>query len=332
MDKASALSFAEVIESLEQSFPECSSSFFIASCGQIIKVMYATEEEAAKAKEGFRKFLISEEDVHSSYATFKHWSADFNTIFPEECITYGLKLFSNEQGRLRVIMGYLISCVDYEHQVYYYCTVPDKPFVGAHAMVNPFFLWGMENNMILSHSACVGVDGSGVLLVADGGGGKSTLAVSCLMQGMDFVSDDYTMLTGLGDLRGMPIYSNIGLTPESYAMLQPPYPVHWIHEVNRNKKFMDIADEQNFCDSLAIKALVTPTVTGGETKIYEIEAQPVVMRFFRSSMKQVLGVGNQDYLFKFLNRMKGLKAYRIELGPDVIYNAEYLRDFIKRGL
>lgn len=342
MDSESNRLLGEVMTSLEKSFADRlkdeqgDASFFVSTCGQIIRMMYSSAQEAARAKASLRKFLVPDGDIAASseggWVTFKHWSDNFEKILPEKYVRDGTRIFSNDICRLRVIMRYLISCVDYEHRIYYYCTETDRPFIGAHAMVNPFFLWGLENNLLFTHSACVGCDGRGVLLAADGGGGKSTLAVSCLMQGMDFVSDDYTLITGEGILKGMPVYSETGLTPESYDMLKPPYPVHWINEANRDKKFMDIAKEACFCDSIEIGALVSPLITGGRTQIYEIDARPVVMKFYQSSVKQVLGVGNREYLLKFMERMKGLKAYRLELGTDVIYNAQFLRDFIKGDL
>ena len=40
------------------------------------------------------------------------------------------------------------------------------------------------------HSACVGYDGRGVLLMGATGSGKSTVALHCLLRGLDFLSED----------------------------------------------------------------------------------------------------------------------------------------------
>jgi len=40
------------------------------------------------------------------------------------------------------------------------------------------------------HAACVGCDGRGVLLLGPSGAGKSTVALHCLLQGFDFLSED----------------------------------------------------------------------------------------------------------------------------------------------
>ncbi len=317
-------------ENIERDFEQNSSSFIVKTGGRAVKMWYPNRAQADKAKEGFRKFIVSDRSDYT--AIFKFWEADFKKYLPEDYTENGRRMCSSQRGRVKIVMGYLLSCADYRKQIYYYCTDPIRQFIGAHEMVNPYYLWGLYNDMILTHSACVGVDGKGVLLVAEGGGGKSTLSVGCLMHGLDFVSDDYTMLSGSGKLVGIPVYSNIGLTPDSYDMLNPSYPVHWIHEANKNKKFMDVSDVHNFIDELEIKALVTTKLTAGETKIYKIDSQPLVLAFHQSSMRQVLSMGNSQYTLEFINRLKNLSCYQIELGTDVNYNAEFLREFIKKEL
>ena len=45
------------------------------------------------------------------------------------------------------------------------------------------------------HAACVGRHGRGILLMGDSGAGKSTVALHCLMRGMDFVAEDGVFVT-----------------------------------------------------------------------------------------------------------------------------------------
>jgi hypothetical protein len=47
---------------------------------------------------------------------------------------------------------------------------------------------------LMTHAAAVGRAGRGVLLVGRGGSGKSTLALSCAIAGMEIVADDYLLL------------------------------------------------------------------------------------------------------------------------------------------
>ena len=45
------------------------------------------------------------------------------------------------------------------------------------------------------HSACVAWKGSGVLLVGEGGAGKSSLSLALAQAGLDFLSDDRTLIS-----------------------------------------------------------------------------------------------------------------------------------------
>ena len=72
----------------------------------------------------------------------------------------------------------------------------------------------------LVHGACVGLDNKGILLCARGQRGKSTLAVLSMLEGFEYVSDDYMTLEKEGDnLYAHPIYSIITLSPKMYNEL-----------------------------------------------------------------------------------------------------------------
>jgi hypothetical protein len=53
-----------------------------------------------------------------------------------------------------------------------------------------FTLAARAQQLIPLHAACVGQDGCGVLLIGASGSGKSTVALHCLLDGMDFLSED----------------------------------------------------------------------------------------------------------------------------------------------
>src|SRR5262249_25122447 len=53
-----------------------------------------------------------------------------------------------------------------------------------------FTLAARAQGLVPLHAACVGERGRGVLLVGDSGAGKTTAALHCLLQGLEFVSED----------------------------------------------------------------------------------------------------------------------------------------------
>jgi hypothetical protein len=72
------------------------------------------------------------------------------------------------------------------------------------------------------HAGAVGYLGRAALLVGSGGVGKSTLAVSCLVAGMDYVGDDYVLLSSRPEPTAHSLYSMSRLDERSLAMLGLP--------------------------------------------------------------------------------------------------------------
>jgi hypothetical protein len=53
-----------------------------------------------------------------------------------------------------------------------------------------YTLASRAQQLVSLHAACVGCNGQGLLLVGEGGAGKSTLALHCILQGMELVAED----------------------------------------------------------------------------------------------------------------------------------------------
>jgi hypothetical protein len=53
-----------------------------------------------------------------------------------------------------------------------------------------FTLAARTQGLVPLHAACVGRGGHGILLMGSSGAGKSTVALQCLLQGLDFLSED----------------------------------------------------------------------------------------------------------------------------------------------
>jgi hypothetical protein len=57
-----------------------------------------------------------------------------------------------------------------------------------------YTLASRSQGLVPLHAACVGRDGRGVLLIGPSGSGKSTVALHCLLQGFEFLSEDATFV------------------------------------------------------------------------------------------------------------------------------------------
>jgi len=58
-----------------------------------------------------------------------------------------------------------------------------------------FTLAARAQGLVPLHAACVGQNGRGLLLMGDSGAGKSTTSLHCLLQGLEFVTEDSAFVT-----------------------------------------------------------------------------------------------------------------------------------------
>ena len=117
-----------------------------------------------------------------------------------------------------------VACAhDVESNEYYYAIrdLSAEEFIKeGHVLIQFFNKIIRDKNTAIVHGAAVGLDGEGVLFCARGQRGKSTLSVLSMMDGFEYVSDDYLVLEQDGDkLYTDPIYSIITLSPRMYNEL-----------------------------------------------------------------------------------------------------------------
>ena len=187
------------------------------------------------------------------------------------------------------------------------------------------------------HGACVGTDGKGILLCGRGGRGKSTLTISCLFQGMEYVAEDYLILKKEAEtLRAFPIYCSTALTPQIYNRLYVKLgPTRFIGLNGRMNKYMlDISGWHNQVRrDYPVRACVFPEIAAVEEP-YVIPCTPqekgrTITHIVHSTLEQIMQTGNSEAVRKLLGMLSGMDYYRIVLSPDLTRNSECLRSFIE---
>ncbi|MDR1946374.1 MAG: hypothetical protein LBQ51_04320, partial [Desulfovibrio sp.] len=140
------------------------------------------------------------------------------------------------------IWARIVSAHNPETSTYYYGVEnlePEEFIKQGHIFVQTFNKILKTPSTALVHGALVGLDGKGILFCARGQRGKSTLAVRAMLDGFDYVSDDYLVLgrdaTGL---YAWPIYSIITLSPMMYGDMYYALDAKFVSNNARKDKYV----------------------------------------------------------------------------------------------
>ncbi len=91
----------------------------------------------------------------------------------------------------------------------------EPPYTSFRPLAEIFSAWFPTQGLVLLHAAAVGDADGVVLLVGDGGSGKSTTAVLCSQAGLGFLADDFCLLEPGASPRVHSIYRSAKLRPDS---------------------------------------------------------------------------------------------------------------------
>ncbi|MDR2760805.1 MAG: hypothetical protein LBB09_03080, partial [Rickettsiales bacterium] len=184
----------------------------------------------------------------------------------------------------------------------------------------------------LVHGAAVGADRKGVLICARGGGGKSTLTVSTLLEkDFEYVSDDYLILSRRGkEVYSHPIYSVITLSPEMRKKLSRLRAEFVYDNWNKTKHILNISQyHDKFVGELPIRVCMFPHIIKGEKPTIEPMAKgKAIAQMVDSTIMQLGSKGDFPQTQKLLSFLRDFDFYKINLSQNLKANVDILKKFI----
>ena len=188
----------------------------------------------------------------------------------------------------------------------------------------------------LVHGACVGLNNEGILFCARGQRGKSTLAVLAMIEGFEYVSDDYLTLEKDGEnLYAHPIYSIITLSPRMYNELYDRLEgTRFISNNARKDKYViNISNFHNqFKKKYPIKLCMFPEIVSDKKpSIKECSIQEkgrAITHLIHSTIFQMNDIHDINTVQKLVKMVEKYKFYKINLCNDIFKNVEYLKEFM----
>lgn len=327
--------FQAVDRHLQKASLEPKEGFRVRIGDKRIDLRFPTKEMAAAGSRSLEGFIT--EETGSPDAVLLYWydhcdaylpagEAQHSSIWQSQDSTGSLQI-GTDQNRL---LG-----SDFARMRFYYSR-PEPAAVDyavyGHTLANLFSRWASESDRILLHAAAVGWGGKGVLVVGRGGSGKSTFAVSSLMAGMDFVSDDYTLVTASGPLQAMPLYTSVAVNPDMYQKLQQlGKPSVEPNAAWCNGKLQFLLQRHQICPALDICAIIMPKISGADQpSIRPTSPGPAMTQMLHSSLTQLDRNRDTELMRTIAARMGNLPVYEMSMSTDLTKNPAFLRSFIEK--
>ncbi len=254
----------------------------------------------------------------------------------------GLFLYETDSNKLAdyVLSDTTIKTYDEETNSFFYGVknLESEEFVKeGHIFVHIFNKILKSDNTALVHGACIGVNNNGVLFCARGQRGKSTLTVLSLLEGFEYVSDDYLILEKENNnLYAYPIYSIITLSPKMYnEMYDKLDGTRFISNNARKDKYvLNIANlHKQFRKKYPIKLCMSLEFTDDENpsikECLASEKGQAITQLVHSTIIQMLDLYDSKAIKKLIEMVNGFRFYKIRLCKDIYKNVEFLRQFMK---
>lgn len=229
-----------------------------------------------------------------------------------------------------------LGCFNPHTQTYYYAVrnlEPEEFIRRGHMLVQQIFRVCNRAGSSLAHGAVIGLNGIGVLFCAFGYRGKSTLCVSALLDGFEYVSDDYFILgkTAGQPLRAWPIYSIVALSPAAYTAIYDRFDAKFLSMNGRKDKYMFniSAYHDQFRAGYPISVAIFPHICDTPEPSINPGARELALEELcfstlnnTGNMRDALTIGR---LYEFT---EALPFFKFELSRNISKNVRCLREFL----
>jgi hypothetical protein len=183
-----------------------------------------------------------------------------------------------------------------------------------------FHWWSRTFGGQICHAAAVGCDGRGVLLVGRGGSGKSTTAIACVDAGMEYVGDDYVLLTRDEEPVAHSLYNSAKIHAPFLHQVLPHWATWVAEEIGPERKslvFMEQSLPRQIRDRLLIEGVVQPQVTSSRlARISRRPASHSLLAIAPSTMYQLPEARQQTLTF-LADWTRSVPAYLLHLGTEL---------------
>jgi hypothetical protein len=209
----------------------------------------------------------------------------------------------------------------------------DIPFWESDFPLRMVFHWFFKDTPLQPvHSAAVGTENGGVLLIGKGGSGKSTTTLSCLNSPLKIAGDDYVLLDSENHV-AYSLFSLSKLTQSSIDLLQE----HSLNKVIRQPEIegkfrLSLFDQfpESLIKSIPIKAILLPTLGDyTSTKIVPTSQAQAMIELAPTTLFQLPGLREHAFM-KMARFVRQVPAFNLQLSSDIKNLPVIIESFINQ--
>ena len=195
-----------------------------------------------------------------------------------------------------------------------------KSHVNNAPLLRIFQMWGAEHGAMMVHSAAVAQDNEAILLIGQGGSGKSTTALTCLRDGFQFLGEDYC-LVHIEPPCVESVY-NIGKLADWTTQHLPEFLDHTRYPAGTvtEKTVVSLypAFREQFINTSPLKAIVMPQVTQQQNTTWQQASPALALKAIApSTIYQMIHVSKKTHFEAMVKLVRQLPIYQLMLGSDI---------------
>jgi hypothetical protein len=309
--------------------------------GSVVRVLFSSHETVSLLTAALEHLEISH--ASSFELTLCVWdsvSTQASMVSPpwsqEEYLTRGaIRGFDDEKCRVAFHMGSsALSVLHQEKKTALFWTrdFSRLPFWEKGAPFLTILHWWLaERRIQLVHAAAIGTEKGGVLLVGKGGSGKSTTALSALLQGNLYVNDDYSAVTVDPPYIVHSLY-NTGKC-DAASLNRLPDLIRLVNDSPADSKekaliFLHRHFPSLIVPSLPIRAIVLPKIHNGPScAVTRASPAEALMALAPSTLFQLANAGSGA--FQALAKLaKEVPSFTLHLEDDMKKNVEAINEIL----
>lgn len=193
--------------------------------------------------------------------------------------------------------------------------------------------WLERLGLQVVHAAAVGRADGGVLIVGEGGAGKSTTALSCLQSDLRYAGDDYCLVGAGVCPRVFSLYSSAKVTHDHLSRLPHLAPLVQCLPNGGEKAVLFLSDHyaERLIPAFPLRGILLARISGrATTELRKMSRAEVVRGWMPSTIRQLPRAGRAAFE-RMTQIAKQVPAWGLELGTDLLQIPAAIEDCLERA-